>query len=495
MNRLLIVAAGGILAVGGGMAAIPRLSSRGDERVLTHVIRRGDLTVSVNEEGALESSKNREIRCKVKGGSTVLSVIERGTLVEPGDELIRLDTSTIEDNISLQRITYETALSNKSTAASDVAVATIAIQEYAEGTFRSEMATKEKELVVAESNLKASIDARDHAVRLYGRGYVSKLELESKEDAVKHAELEVRSKKIDLEVLEKFTKAKTLQELNGTLAVAKALLGATTATLELEEARLKREEEQLDNCVILAEDAGMVIYPEAEEWKNEPEIEEGAAVREDQILLLMPDLSNMQVKVGIHESKIDQIKPGMEARVTVNGRIISGEVVEIANTTEPAGWWNGNVVKYDTTIQLEEQAGLKPGMKVAVEIFLARHYDVTKIPVAAVVELEGEFLCWVMAKGRYEQRTVQLGDSDDQFVIVTSGLAEGDQIALNPLDFFEDAQASALNPQPADEEGAAKLGENQKEKAPKKEVPPKPVSAESNVESASGDAQASSKEK
>ena len=63
---------------------------------MTHVVQRGNLSVTVTENGMLESSNNEEIKCMVKGGSTVLWVIETGTFVKPGDELVRLDTSLIE---------------------------------------------------------------------------------------------------------------------------------------------------------------------------------------------------------------------------------------------------------------------------------------------------------------------------------------------------------------------------------------------------------------
>ena len=40
----------------------------------------------------------------------ILWIIEDGTEVKPGDELVRLDASSIEDNISQQKIAYQTAL-------------------------------------------------------------------------------------------------------------------------------------------------------------------------------------------------------------------------------------------------------------------------------------------------------------------------------------------------------------------------------------------------
>jgi hypothetical protein len=85
-------------------------------------------------------------------------------------------------------------------------------------------------------------------------------------------------------------------------------------------------------------------------------------------------------------------------------------------------------------------------MSVAVEIFLARHENVVTIPVAAVVEQEKEFLCWVETDAGVVQRSLKLGDSNDQFVVVEEGLEEGEHVVLNPLDFMAESQRQALKP-------------------------------------------------
>ena len=94
-----------------------------DKSLITYSVSRGDLNVTVTENGMLESSDNEEIKCMVKGGSTVLWVIETGTIVQPGEELVRMDTSLIEDNITQQQITYERAVANEIIAQSEVDVA------------------------------------------------------------------------------------------------------------------------------------------------------------------------------------------------------------------------------------------------------------------------------------------------------------------------------------------------------------------------------------
>jgi hypothetical protein len=204
--------------------------------------------------------------------------------------------------------------------------------------------------------------------------------------------------------------------------------------------------EELEHCVIKAERSGLVIYPSAARWKNAPEIEEGTTVYKNQVLLLMPDLSKMQVKVGIHESIVDRIKPGLAARVTLPDKTLNGKVSSVASVTRPAGWWTGNVVKYDTIIELPSVDGLKPGMSAEVEVVMARHADVLTIPVAAVVEtVEGDF-CWVKTAEGAKRRSLKLGDTDDSFIVVKAGLKEADEVVLNPLAFIEEAQSEVLKP-------------------------------------------------
>jgi hypothetical protein len=212
----------------------------------------------------------------------------------------------------------------------------------------------------------------------------------------------------------------------------------------------------------------MVIFPSMAAWKDTPDITEGAVVREQQTLLVIPDVSKMQVKVGIHESKVDRLKVGMPAKVQLQDLVLEGEVSEIAEVTRPAGWWTGNLVKYDTKIAIKPHPGLKPGMSAVVDVVLASHDNVLTIPVASIVESKDGFSCWVETLQGVQQRVLQLGDTNDEFSVVQDGLAEGDQIILNPLAFVKEAQALAIQPTNRPDEKTA--SENAKTESNKKEL-------------------------
>ena len=444
-GTLLAIAVVAVVALAAALLPGAR-SSQQIGPLLTHKITRGELIVTVIEQGTLESAENTEIKCKVRGQNTIIWVIESGSVVKPGDELVRLDTLVIEDAIAERTKYAYWTKSGAERARADVARAELAIPEYLEGRYRSQLMTLEKDLTITRSNLLTAQNILAHAEKMAERGYVSGLEVEDKTFAVTQAELNVDVKKTQIDVLTRFTKAMELETLNGNLNAAKARYAAEAERSLQDTARRDLAIEELEYCVMKAERSGLVIYPVAEAWKRAPEIEEGATVHRNQILLLMPDLSRMQVKVGIHESMVDRIKPGLAARITLPDKTLDGEVSSVASVTRPAGWWTGNVVKYDTIVKLPSVEGLKPGMSAEVEVIIDRHEDVLTIPVAAVVETaQGDF-CWVKTADRANRRALQLGDTNDTFIVVKAGLKEGDEVVLDPMASITEAQTLVLEP-------------------------------------------------
>jgi multidrug resistance efflux pump len=425
-------------------AVIPGVNPAPDlAAVVTHTIQRGELVVSITEQGTLESANNTEIKCKVRGDNTIISVVESGIAVKPGDELVRLDTLLIEEEISERTKFVHLARAAVARSAADVAKARIAVAEYLEGQFVSEMAALQKNLAVAESAQLTAENMLQYSEMMAKSRYVNEIEVEDRRFAVAQAKLQVDLVRTQIDVLQQFTKAEQLARLNGELNAAIAQHEADKETVSADEERLKRAEEEFQYCVITADRAGMVIYPSAQEWKESPEIEEGATVHKDQVLLLMPDLTQMQVKVGIHESIIDRVNPGMMAKVTLPDKELEGTVTSVASVTRPAGWWTGNVVKYDTLIELPVADELKPGMTAEVELVLARLADVLLVPTAAVLETRQGYACWVKTATGVQRRGLELGDSSDTFIHVQKGLEQGDEVILNPLAHIKQAQAEA----------------------------------------------------
>lgn len=436
----------GMVAIGVAIAFVvymPQVATD-DTPLLSHTISRGKLTVSVTEQGTLESSNNIEIKCKVRGFSTVTYVVPAGTNVEEGQELVRLDTKVIEEQHSLTKTNTFIAQATLAQTQANVEKANISIEAYEKGRFRSQLQALEKDLAAHKRNLRTARKMHERSESLFRQGYVTELEVQGNAFTVTQAELELKVKETEIKVLKEFTQKMQLETLNGNKTASESKLAADKAGLAMEVKRRDRAAQELKDCVIRAESSGLVIYPSAASWKTTPDITEGATVRKDQVLLLMPDLTQMQVTLGIHESVIDRVRPGLRAVVTLPDRTLEASVTKVASVTRPAGWWTGNVVKYDTVIELPSDEGLKPGMSAEVEIILARHEDVLLIPVAAVVETDEGNFCWVRTDSQPERRLLELGDSNDVFIEVSAGLNEGEQVILNPTAMLKDAEEDAL---------------------------------------------------
>ena len=440
---------GGLLVIVTTALAMMPSSEAPDENSprLTHTVKRGDLVVSVTESGTLESSDNVEIKCQVRGRNTVTYVVESGTYVYPGDLLVQLDTLFIEEQID-ERTKYALwSRSGAESSAAKVVAATLAVSAYEQGKYIADLMTLEKDLAIAEATLVTARNMLNHEQSLWERGYRSQQDVVQAQNGLLRAEYSVGLKQTEIEVLKKFTRRELLESLKGDLKAIKANHKANVERAEADASRRDRAVTEHGHCEIKADREGLVIYPSAAAWKNAPDIELGATVHKDQILLLMPDMKKMQVKVGIHESLIDRVEAGLEARVTISGRILESEVEEVASVAQPAGWWTGNVVKYDTAVRLPSVDGLKPGMSAEVEVILARHENVLTVPVTAVVESERGTFCWAMVDGKPKRKAVTVGDANDVFVMIEAGLDEGDEVVLNPMAFVEEAQSEVLKPQ------------------------------------------------
>jgi hypothetical protein len=267
------------------------------------------------------------------------------------------------------------------------------------------------------------------------KGYVTALQREAQAFAVERAKLDLKNAETAKRVLEKFTKPKMLGDLESKRDTAEAKMRSDEAAAELEDQKLKRLTTQLEKCIIRAPQSGMVIYANEYGWRGnqERQIEEGAAVRERQSLIRLPDLASMQAKALVHESKIDLIQPGMRARVTVQDQEYQGEIIYIANQAEPPSPFSPSVKRYSTIVKIDgESTNLRPGMTAEVQILVANLRNVVSVPEQTIVETNGEYFCYLANGGEPQERKVQLGLSDGVHIEIKDGLRENDVVYQNP---------------------------------------------------------------
>ena len=474
LGRIAVFAVLTTIVVGGGWAAA-KYSGLLDEKAavkqMTHNVARGDLVITVTQKGNVESASNIEIRCLVAGGGTIKNIVTDGTIVKEGDQLVELDSAAIDEQILQQRIGYEKARAVRDQAKNDLEAAKIALREYVEGTFKKEVQLVDGQITIAEENLRSAQNTLLYTQRMFRKAYVTPLQLEAQQFAVKRAQLDLDTAKTAKRVLEEFTYLKMKNDLETQVATAGAKASSEQTAFELEESKLKRLETQKLNCLIAAPQDGMVVYANDSGSSrfggssDRPKIEEGATVREGQVILRVPDLRQMQVRVTVHESKVESLKAGMPASIRVQNRKLTGYVTFIANQPESTSMFSANVKEYATFVRIDgEQSDLKPGMTAEVEILVDEKKGVLTVPVQCVVEQAGRLYCWRETPQGFEKTEIKLGTGDDRNVEVVSGLNENDVVLQNPPERSEGNFATS--PGSRSQFGAGPRGTKPDDKAP-----------------------------
>jgi HlyD family secretion protein len=426
------------LGVGGALKAAHTYFYGGAvaaDRLLTTGVKKADLLITVTEDGNVESANNVELKCRVPGPITILEIVPDGSHVKQGERLVRLDSSTLEDSILTQEIAVAKAEAAKIKSEKDFAAAKIAVAEYEQGTLRRDVRRAEAEIVVAKQNLSTAENQLRYSRTMRRKGYTAQLDVESKEFGVDRAKLDVEVAELTKEVLQTFTRAKTTEELTSKRDSAEALMNSEIAAFTKESNQLKRLQDQLADCTITAPQDGMVVYANdrSNPFQPGPKIDLGVQVNQFQAILRLPDLKNMQVKALVHETKIDQLRVGMRARIKIQDHEFQGEITSISNQPEAQIFFLGNAKEYATLIKIDGEPGdLKPGMTAEIEILVSQKRGVLQVPVQCVVERGGKLRAYVKTHSGIEVRDLLSGGTNDTVIEVLDGLKEGELVLLNP---------------------------------------------------------------
>lgn len=411
--------------------------------LLTTLAEISDFEHRVIERGELQSSSNVEVRCAVKGRTSsstinILEIVPEGTWVEEGDFLVKLDDAALQKQLVQQQIICSSSESAAIEAEADLESAKLALYEYSEGTYVEDLAKQQSEVFVAEENLRRAEEYLQYSNRLAERGYIPDAQLDADQFALEKARKELGVAKTKLEVLSKFTKEKMLTQLEAKIQTAEAKLKSRQKTLELENKELQEIEAQIALCRITAPVQGQVVYEQNRRSTSTTIlIEEGAPIRERQVIINLPDPSKMKVIAKVHESRIGLVAEGQVAELKLDSlpdTPLTGKVVEVSEyPLPPVSVYTAHVKEYEVAIQIDDPPrDLRPGMTAEAKILVEKMNDVLQLPIEAIQERDGVFYCAIpKADGRIETREIQLGKGNETSLIVESGLKAGETVVLN----------------------------------------------------------------
>jgi RND family efflux transporter MFP subunit len=200
------------------------------------------------------------------------------------------------------------------------------------------------------------------------------------------------------------------------------------------EARIQVAQEDLDNTIIRAPFAGIVVSKDAQRGEMVSPISAGGGFTRTGIATIV-DMNSLEIEVDVNESYIARVKPGRPVTAVLNA-YPDWQIPAKVRTVIPTADRQKATVKVRVTFdRLDPRILPDMGVKVTFlgEEPSSRASGATGVlvPRAAVREEGGSQVVFVYRDGRVERRSVRLGQTRGNDQEVVAGLSGGEQVVVN----------------------------------------------------------------
>lgn len=423
---------------------------------MTCEVTRGSFLHEVSARGQVESAINVEVRCDVRSPDywmTILEVVPEGTRVNPGDFLIRLDSSALEDQLDQQKIHCEQLKATVAAAREAYKIAQQEERAYLEGEYRLARQQIETAILLAENKLRHADQYYHESCKLHMKGYLSSRQLQADLFAVQAAKTDLKVAKVRLRLLDNLTRPVRLARIQSALAAAKARLLSVELSEKLDQKLLVEIQEQIEKCVIRAPVAGSVVLAHLYHNNHAHMVEPGEKTYRNRVLVRLPDSRHMLVSSKISEDKIAFVRKGLPVTISFEafpGVELPGRVTRVNEYPEPEGWLGSGVKQYQAEVSIDENfEGLRPLLTADLRVRVERLNDELQLPCQAVFEHGQKNYCICRDGTHWQAREVSIGPTNGKTVVIRRGLDEGEKVVLASATYRRKVALPKLRNQPA----------------------------------------------
>jgi multidrug efflux pump subunit AcrA (membrane-fusion protein) len=240
--------------------------------------------------------------------------------------------------------------------------------------------------------------------------------------------------------------------------------------LRRQENRVNKLNEVYHSLVITAPKSGMVIYGKD---RTREKIKVGSTVSSWMpVIATLPDLTSMLSTTYVNEIDISSLKVGQKVSLGIDAmpeKELEGEVVSVANIGQPMPKSDAKVFEVKIRI-FGDVSDLKPAMTTSNQIQTGFYTDTLYIPSEAVFSNDSLQFVYLEKSGVTKQ-VVDLGNQNENYVLIRKGLNEGDVILLTEPAYAEELAFEGMDiyleikeRRKQEEEEAKKAREEEKEK-------------------------------
>lgn len=356
-------------------------------------VERGDLLRDVSVQGRIVAAVMPTLYSQVAG--TVTLKTRAGETVKQGDTLAIIDSPELTNELERERATLQEL---------DVEVA------------RQRIASERQQLTTrrtaddAQVTLSAAQREMERAELAWAKKAMSQVEYQRAKDELRTAEIGASHAGSDAGLEIKAVRFE-LQTREHQLARQKLVV-----------ADLERRVDELNVRSPVAGVVGTVA------------IADRAVVPANTALMIVVDLSQLEVEIDVPESYADDLGLGMDAEIRYGNQTYAGKLSAISP----------EVVESQVTARVRFEnglpAGLRQNQRVSTRVLMEAKPGVLMVQRGPFVDASGGRFAYVVDGDIATRRSIQVGSGSLSAVEIVEGLQEGERIVISGTDAFEDAQ-------------------------------------------------------
>jgi HlyD family secretion protein len=404
----------GLVAVGGAYAAY-HYTGKTTVEVPVAKVRRAEFVISVKTRGEIRSTNSMILTAPQVPEPKIVKLFESGKPVRKGDVVVEFDAAQ-QEQYYLDRSTS--------------------------------VRTVDSEIVQLKANHRITNeqDGMNHMTASYN---VQRTELEaSKAEVV--SEIEGAKNRIDVTI----SKGE-LSQVDTTINAHKLSQGADLERLQQKKDKtvrdLDRAKGYLSKMVIRAPQDGIVnILPNFRASGSfgsaPPPFKEGDRAWTGAAIAEIPDLNSMRIELKLDEVDRGKLELGQTVKVRVDA-IPEKELEATLDWISPIaaviyrgmGLSDKTFPARATLKQVDPR--LRPGMSASAEILIETQKNALMIPARSSFVHRGKPAVYVQRGANFEIRQIEVGKRNENDIVVTGGLKEGEQVTLeNPAEAMKRAK-------------------------------------------------------
>lgn len=369
----------------------------------TVAVTRGEFVDTLEIRGEIRPLKSIVLSSPMQSGDLqILKLAKSGTMVKPGDVLVRFDPSTLQRTIQ-----------------------------------EKQSEVKQADAEIEQAQAQARIAREQNATAVMKAGYdIERAKLDTaKGDTVSRLELE----QAKLAVVDAQQRERELKEkIKSDETSAEADLSAKRHKREKALFDLRRAERGLENLELKAPAAGMVnVLPNFRSgsmFGGQQEFQEGDRAWAGAAILELPDLSSVHLEARLDESDRGRLQAQQDATVRIEaipGKDFKARLDSIsvlAKVDFSSGWPPAK--RFDLNLVfLDIDSKMRPGMTAVARIATQRVPDVVLVPSEAVFQRDGAPIVYKLERSMFVETSITIRKRGKEQAIVDKGLTAGDRIA------------------------------------------------------------------